>query len=60
MRIIYHVIWAFMPRDVEPGVCIRGFSLIFGEDSEEMVAFVSILRAHLTTLMSLTPDTKCV
>ena len=50
---------AFISHDIEPGVCIRGFSFIFEVDFEEMSAFVSILRSDLTLLMSLLPD-KCV
>ena len=42
-RVIYHVILAFISHDIEPDVCIRGFSFIFEVDFEEMAAFVSIL-----------------
>ena len=58
-RVINHVILAFISHDIEPDVCIRGFSFIFEVDFEEMSAFVSILRSDLTPLMSLSPD-KCV
>ena len=59
-RVIYHVILAFISHDIEPDVCIRGFSFIFEVDSEEMTAFVSILRTDLTSLMNVSSNNKCV
>ena len=58
-RVIHHVIRAFISRGVEPDVYIRGFSFIFEEESEEMAAFVSILRRHLTSLMAFKPAKNC-
>ena len=54
-RFIYHVIWAFISRNTEPDVCIRGFSFIFEMDTEDMAASVSILYTNLISLM---PDKK--
>ena len=59
-RAIYHVILAFISHDIEPDVCIRGFCFIFEMDSEEMAAFVGILRTDLTSLISLSSNKKCV
>ena len=39
--------WASIFRDIEPEVCIRGFSFIFELDAENMAAFVSILHTNL-------------
>ena len=52
-RFIYHVIRAFISRNTEPDVCIRGFSFIFEMDTEDMAASVSI---HYTNLISPMPD----
>ena len=54
------MILAFISHDIEPDVCIRGFSFIFEVDSEEMTAFVSILRTDLTSLMYVSSNNKCV
>ena len=54
-RFIYHVIRAFIPRNTEPDVCIRGFNFIFEMDTKDMAASVSILYPNLISLM---PDKK--
>ena len=57
-RFIYHVIRTFISRNTEPDVCIRGFSVIFEMDTEDMAVSVSILHTNLISLM---PDEKvCV
>ena len=50
-RFIYRVIRAFISRNTEADVCIRGFSFIFEMDTEDMAASVSILYTNLTSLM---------
>ena len=50
-RFIYHVIRAFISRNTEPDVCIRGFSFIFEMDTKDMAASVSILYTNLISLM---------
>ena len=54
-RVIYNVIRSFISRDIEPEVWIRGFNWILEIGTEEMTAFVSILRTNFTSLM---PDKK--
>ena len=54
-RFIYHVIRAFISRNTEPDVCIRGFNFIFEMDTKDMAASVSILYPNLISLM---PDKK--
>ena len=49
--VIDHVIQAFISRDIEPDVCIRGFSFILKMDAEDMVVFANILRTNLISLM---------
>ena len=57
-RFTYHVIRAFISRNTEPDVCIRGFSFIFEMDTEDLAASLSILNTDLKSLM---PDEKvCV
>ena len=46
------MIQALISRDIEPGVCNRGFSFILEMEAEEMAAFVSILRTNLISLMA--------
>ena len=58
-RVIYHVIWACISRDIKPDACLRGCSFIFEVDSKEMAAFVSILCTNLTSQMLLSSDKKC-
>ena len=50
-RFIYYVTRAFISRNTEPDVCIRGFSFIFQMDTEDMAAPVSILYTNLISLM---------
>ena len=54
-RFIYHVIRAFISRNTEPDVYIRGFNFIFEMDTKDMAASVSILYPNL---ISLKPDKK--
>ena len=49
------MIRTFKSRNTEPDVCIRGFSVIFEMDTEDMAASVSILHTNLISLM---PDEK--
>ena len=49
-----HILWCWTWRVH----WIWGFLFIFEEASEEMTAFVNILRTHLTYLMYLIPDKK--
>ena len=49
--VINHVIRAFISRDIEPYVCIRGFSFILEMDADNTAASVSILRTNLISLM---------
>ena len=49
------MIRAFISRNTEPDVCIRGYSFIFEMDTEDMAASVSILYTNLISLM---PDKK--
>ena len=56
----YHVIQAFISRDIEPDICIRSFSFIFEMDAEYKAASVSILPANLAFLMSISLEEKCV
>ena len=46
-----YVIRTFISRNTEPDVCIRGFSVIFEMDTEDMAASVSILHTNLISLM---------
>ena len=59
-RVIYHVIRAFIYHGIKTDVCIWVFIFISDVDSEEMAAFVSILRTKLTPLIYLSPDKKYV
>ena len=59
-RVIYHVIRAFIYHGIKTDVCIWVFIFISEVDSEEMAAFVSILRTKLTPLIYLSPDKKYV
>ena len=54
-RFTYHVIRAFISRNTELDVSIRGVSFIFEMDTEDMAASVSILYTNLISLM---PDKK--
>ena len=54
-RFTYHVIRAFISRNTELDVSIRGVSFIFETDTEDMAASVSIIYTNLISLM---PDKK--
>ena len=54
-RFTYHVIRAFISRNTELDVSIRGVSFIFEMDTENMAASVSILYTNLISIM---PDKK--
>ena len=54
-RFTYHMIRAFISRNTELDVSIRGVSFIFEMDTEDMAASVSILYTNLISLM---PDKK--
>ena len=54
-RLTYHVIRAFISRNTELDVSIRGVSFIFEMDTEDMAPSVSIFHTNLIPLM---PDEK--
>ena len=55
----YHVIQAFIYRDIKPDICIQSFSLIVEMDAEYKAASISILPANLTFLMSISLEENC-
>ena len=58
--VINHDTRAFICRNIEPDMCIRGFSFIFEMNAEGMAASVSILCVNLLFLMPICLEEKCV